>query len=241
MILTPRQRLLDVLCRDLDAEGWDQNYKVWLVRGTADDEYLEYLADFRDEPEGFFAVMALDQTVGDDATGLVLATEGWSYPPQLRDSFKSAEAFRAYWAVAPPMNHPERIETRHLILVSADGAVEGLLDYRDDTASEWSHMDLEPNAISGNATIDLMRGALGCNEPVIGALRAINDTVIKPIQAAADKLTEAGEPWDVHRISYEFLKALPHHVRVQTVAALPPEIRAQIDAMPEDLRRDLGI
>lgn len=171
----PRRPLLKQLCDDLDAEGWGQPFKAWQVKGSVGDEYLVLVATFDQSPDGLLASMILKGPQPEDVTGLVVATEGWSYPPAFRESFSSLEALQAYRELIPPADHRDRIETRNLLLASRDASIMRMLHYRDETEDEWTFMAIAPNMYTGDSTIDAMRAALGLNEPFVGSLRAIND------------------------------------------------------------------
>jgi hypothetical protein len=149
----------------------------------------------------------------------------------------------AYWRFVPPQQHPERIETRHLVLTCTDGSIAGMLDYhKEDVRPEWSFMTIDKNLSTGNPTLDIMRAVLGINEPLLGTLRAVNDGVVRPLEGMMETI-KAGqeEGWDQAKMSYELLKGLPYQVRLETIATMPQELRDAVYSMPEEMRRELGI
>lgn len=177
-----RQALLAQLADDLAAEGWGQDHKAWRLVGAPGDEYLVRISEFTEHPEQHFIVLAVEGgPLTGDARGLVLMTEGWSYPPALRESF-SPEALAAYRELMPPEVHPDRIRTRQLVLTGRDGAVTGMLDYEGDTETEWTFISLPANINLCEPTVDSMRAVLGLNEPLLGSMRAIHDGHVKPME-----------------------------------------------------------
>lgn len=165
--LTPRQRLIDTLCGDLNAQGWDQRNKLWFVRGDTGDEWLEFAGEFNGAPENHLVdIIAKDKT-HEGVTGVVVSSEGWAYPKSLADTFKvkTESALRAYWRLVPPSEHPEKVEIRHLLFAANDGDVIGLTSRRDtEGTKEWASLSIEQACPTGDRTVDAARALLGLND-----------------------------------------------------------------------------
>jgi hypothetical protein len=238
--LTPRQRLLDVLCGDLNVQGWDLKPKVWFVVGEPDDEYLEFHEEFETDPNAYFGQLALTHTLRENVTGLVVMTEGWAYPEALQNSFKTPQAQQAYWRLMPPAEHPDRLETRSLLFTSKDGSVLSMLAFRDGkVATKWSEMKPEQDAPSGNALIDMMLAILGHNATLMNTLNNVNEQIVKPLLDLGKVLERgADEGWSASQISVEILRSVPPEIRKNMIDTMPPEVREQMmqDLTPEQLR-----
>lgn len=163
--LTPRQRLIDTLCNDLNFQGWDQPNKMWYVKGDVSDEWLEFAGQFSGAPENHLVDTIAKNAGTEGVTGVVVSSEGWAYPKKLAESFKSESALRAYWRLTPPSDHPEKVEIRHLLLVSQDGEVIGLTAHHDaEGTKQWARLDASTPCPTGDRVVDAGRALLGLND-----------------------------------------------------------------------------
>lgn len=240
--LTPRQRIVDLLCQDLNSQGWNQRNKVWFVKGDVGDEWLEFVEEFEGPPENRIVDMIAKNQLQDGATGVLVSTEGWAYPEHLTASFKTEQALRAYWRLVPPPDHAERVEIRQLVLTCNDGEVIGLIYHNDkDATRTWSYLDAAATCPTGDRTIDAARGLLGLNEPMVEKVRLMAG--LEPLARLAEVLEQAmtGE-LDNDTAMVSVFKAMPEEVRRLMLADMPDDMKAQLRRLlPEEDRKHYGL
>lgn len=262
--LTQRQQIVDSLSDDLTALGWNQKNKFWWVRGETGDEWFEYGGEFTGAPEKhLLQLIQNDQGRPEGSTGVVIATEGWAYPQTLTDSLTSEAALRAYWRLMPPSEHPDKVELRQLLLVSADGEVLGLTT-KNDSGKEWARIGPETVSPVGDAVVDSARALFGLhdtlkdrvsrrNQPKRGGdpfpmpdLEGMPDEIkesflrVKAIlETVADVMDGSLSPTEA---SLKVFLALDEPSRREMLAGMPPTLVEQLaQAMPEELRKQYGL
>lgn len=242
--LTARQRLVDTLSGDLLAGPWDQPSKLWFLKGEAGDEWLEYAGEFNSSPENRLLDIVLDDSLPADATGILVATEGWDYPRQLSASLKAKgdDALKAYWALYPPSEHPKRVSTRNLVLACNDGDVIGLTK-REDVVEEasWAKLDASTPCPTGNRLIDTARALLGQYPDLLDklnqtdglrAIKSITDTIDQAISGRLDQV----------ETTIALLEAIPEPQRSRMIQDMPDEVKSAIRSMlSEDQVRRFGL
>lgn len=237
--LTPRQRLVAILCDDLNIQGWNQKNKVWFVKGEFGDEYLEFVGEFSGAPEKHLKELASKPR--DGVTGLVISTEGWAYPKKLTETFKTEAALRSYWRLVPPSEHPERVEIRHLLFASCDGEVIGLTAHRDtDNTKDWAALAAGQK---GDSIVDAARSFLGNRNDSPAAAVAEPLDAIGQLQTVLDCIQGVLEG----RLSNEdatvrIFESMPEDQRRQMLADMPDFIKDEFrKALPEHLRKKYGL
>lgn len=244
--LTPRQRLVDTLCGDLNAQGWDQPNKLWYLKGDASDEWLEYAGEFNGAPENHLVDLIAANKMPADATGVLIASEGWAYPKALTASFKTDEALRAYWRLNPPSEHANKVEIRHLLLATRDGEVLGLTyRHEGEGVREWARLDASVACPTGDRVVDAARGMLGINPDLVnrvksnpmfaapdspaGKLAALGETtndLLGQIKNISDTLQAVNQgEISEEEATVRLFRSVPEHVRRQIVEQMPPELR----------------
>lgn len=223
--LSARQQILDVLSGDLNAQGWGQPNKLWFVKGEVGDEWLQYVDSFDGAPENKLVKVISEGDPAEDVTGLVIATEGWTYPPSLMATFRSEQALRAFWRLSPPDKHPQRVELRQILFVHRDGEVINLMVHNSpDIEKKWAHLDSNTECPTGDRTIDAARGLLGINDAIVNRIRQ-SDT-FEPIQKIAGVIQAAisGEI-GTDEATLGIFNSMPEDVKVEMVKTMPSELK----------------
>lgn len=259
--LTPRQRLVDLLCDDLNTQGWDQNNKLWFVKGDAGDEWFEFVGEFSGAPENHLVDLIAKDDSREGVTGVVVSTEGWAYPKKLADTFKSEAALRSYWRLVPPSEHPEKVEIRHLLFASSDGEVIGLTARRDSEGTrEWAALTADQTCPTGDRTVDAARALLGINDalkqrvmatlrkqpntsgPMIGmvpGLSGLNEqlqSILGTLQEVLDGKITAPEA------TLQLFHSMPEEQRVQMLADMPEFIKDEFrNLLSDEERKKYGL
>lgn len=258
--LTPRQRLVDTLCDDLNAQGWDQKNKLWFVKGETGDEWFEFAGTFDGAPENHLVdLIAKDDSTRDDVTGLVVSTEGWAYPKKLTETFKTEAALRSYWRLVPPSEHPEKVEVRHLLFASADGEVIGLTARRDtEGTKEWAALTADQACPTGDRTVDAARALLGLNaalkQRVLSTIRKPSAPTMIGMATTGAGLAEQlqqllGTLQDVvdgnmspPEATLKLFHAMPEEQRLSMLADMPDFIKAEFKhLLTEEERNKYGL
>lgn len=237
--LTPRQRLIDTLCDDLNVQGWDQKNKLWFVKGDTGDEWFEFAGEFGGAPENHLVdLIAKEEAKDEDVTGVVVSSEGWAYPKKLADTFKNESALRSYWRLVPPSEHPEKVEIRHLLFVSRDGEVVGLTSRRDtDRTKEWATLTAEQACPTGDRTVDAARALLGVNDML---KQRVLSTIKKPTTSAIGTVPGLGQIQDMLGTLQDVLEGrlTPPQATLRMFYAMPEEQRMQLLADMPDIVKD---
>lgn len=242
--LTARQKILGVLSGDLDAQGWNQPNKLWFVKGEVGDEWLEFVETFSGAPENHLVGLIAKGDKPDDVTGMVIATEGWTYPPSLMATFKSEQALRAFWRLSPPDKHPQRVELRQLLAVHQDGEVINLIVHNAaDIEDRWAQLDVAAKSPTGDRTIDAARGYLGLNDAIVARIR---DTAANPLDlinklAGVIQQTVKGEI-GTDEATLSIFNSMPEEVRVEMVAGMPDQLKDVLRRLlPAEERSKYGL
>lgn len=253
--LTVRQRLIDTLCDDLNAQGWDQSNKLWFVKGDTGDEWFEFAGEFSGAPENHLVDLITTDETRAGVRGVVVSTEGWAYPKKLADTFKTEAALRSYWRLVPPNEHPEKVEIRHVLFAARDGEVIGLTARRDtEGTKEWAALTADHKCPTGDRTIDAARALLGLNDAlkqrvlnsvrrpqrsgspmVVGGLESLQ-SVLNTLQEVVEGNMSAPEA------TLKLFYSLPEENRIQMIADMPDFIKEEFKGLlPEDDRKKYGL
>lgn len=120
-----RERLLLQAEQDVDVLGWDKSPRLWVVRRdeTSGEEYLDLVSgEIVGHPLEWIKHMVTHHGPldGDEVQGMVLCTEGYTYPDALLRQVQGMspdEATRFLSNHGLPSEHPERQEMRSLVMV----------------------------------------------------------------------------------------------------------------------------
>lgn len=239
--LSGRQRMLLSLADDLAVHGWDQKPKLWWVKGTPDDEWLVYSGEIPREPENYLLDLIAGQELPDDAHGLLIASEGWSYPADDKPQWADQDEMRASWKSNPPSAHPRRQENRQLLLACSDGDVLALMITRDEDAMQWTSIDVSVACPVGDRTVDAARALLGLNEPLVSRLRQVDGMQAIARMATILDQAQTGQI-DERDLTRELFLSLPDAVKPHVIATMPPEVREEVrNALSEEERRKYGL
>lgn len=249
--LTPRQQLVDLLCDDLNVQGWNQKNKIWFVKGEVGDEWLEFAGEFSGPPENHIVDLISKSEQPEDVTGLLVSTEGWAYPKKLTETFKTEAALRSYWRLVPPSEHPERVEIRHLLFASKDGEVIGLTSHHDaEGTKEWAALTVEQKCPTGDSTVDAARAFLGLNDSLKGRVSAAIGSPVDHARASLDTLKDILDTMkDVidgkmtqQEATIKIMESMPEDQRRQMVNDMPDFIKDEFrKQLPEELRKKYGL
>lgn len=251
--LSKRQRLVDTLCGDLNAQGWDQKNKLWFVKGDVEDEWLEFVGEFDGAPENHIVDLIAAKTSHPEVTGVVVSTEGWAYPKALADTFKTEAQLRSYWRLVPPSEHKERVEIRHVLLVSVDGEVIGLTARHDfDETKEWASLTADQKCPTGDRTVDAARALLGLNDELVERVRASfgsasdDDSPLSTLTQLKKVLDTMKDVMDGKMTSREasvaLFHAMPEEARIQMIRDMPEQIKDTFrEALSEEERKKYGL
>jgi hypothetical protein len=239
--LTARQQIIDMLSGDLNAQGWNQSNKLWFVKGDVDDEWLEFVETFTGAPENHLVQMISKGDKAEDVNGLVIATEGWTYPPELMATFKSEQALRSFWRLSPPDKHPNRIELRQLLFVHKDGEVINLVVHNADIAKKWASMDAETKCPTGDRTIDAARGFLGINEAIVSRIRSTpGGSPLDAMQKISGVMQQAlSGQINPDEATLGIFNSMPEQVRIEMVKQMPDQIKETLRRLltPEEQQK----
>jgi hypothetical protein len=243
--LTARQRLVLTLSGDLMAGPWDQANKLWYLKGTVGDEWLEYAGEFTTSIETRLLDVALEDQLPADATGILVATEGWDYPEQLSASLraKGESALKAYWGLYPPVDHPQRVSTRNMLLTCGDGEVIGLTTRQDNAeATAWAHLDGAESSPTGHETIDMTRAILGLFPALMDRLKN-NGSHTRTVQAVLDAVDGAiSGRLNEGEAMMAMLEALPDDRRAELFASMPEGLRHTLrSTLTDEQARRFGL
>lgn len=131
--------VLAALALDLEQRlhevGWDQPSTLWALNITSDipEEILAQSAELGEEDAQMMGVIGLEnlavlpedpatsllgKKAPDEALGVLLVTEGWTFP---EDVVNSAREDGSY-VLGPPSEHPRRVELRQVVGMMKDGS-----------------------------------------------------------------------------------------------------------------------
>lgn len=225
--LSSRQRLMLTLADDLNVQGWNQHNKIWTLTGTPTDEWISFLSEFSGPPEKHLADL-LSKRFKPEGHGLLVATEGWDYPVEVKAQLKDTAALRALWVKTPPDKHPQRVEIRHLLLACQDGEVIGLTVSNESVPMiRWARVDADAPSPTGDAVIDTARAVLGINEELAQRVDQVSQldqlASIVNIATALDKAMSG--QYSEEEVTRDLFLALPDSMRRQVVADMPDDIK----------------
>ena len=233
--LTARKKMLDTLSDDLVYEGWDLPCKLWMVLGSNEDPYLEFVGNYNMDPNHWWMHRAEEGSVKDHVIGLVTCWESWCYPKALGDYFdqhreKGGVALQAYSAIIGPQGHPDHGNLRSMMAVFRDGEVIKV-EHFDTGEKKFNAMSDHPLTGSvGDELVDYMRCVIGIHSYDPNPLHRISElfTNSAKIQSIID--TAKRENWPSVRLSAEIFKHAPEDVQQELARTMPEEVRRYLDA-----------
>lgn len=228
--LTPeRKKMLELLENDIDALGWDQPNTLYaILEDEEGEDYIQRISQVDGHPADWFearAVIGMD--VHPMVKGLLLASEGWSYPMDVYEAYNGdLESLSSLMRLMPPSQHPNRVEHRNLIAVLREGEgglAFGLMHRRGESSVEFTIVD---GRIS-----DSMKRFLGLDEE-FAQRRTIAMDAIKEATSHLNQIMEEAKEkgWDQKQVVMEMINRAPENVR-----------EAMMKEMPDDMREWLGL
>ena len=220
-----RLTMLVSLEGDLTAMGWDQPAKLFAIVPHDGEEFFELSNTIEGNVLEFLDDLSQNARPAEGVVGLVLATEGWAYPEDIKFGKDDQAVMQQYYKMMPPSEHPRRREVRSLSLMDRTGASLQVTRVRNGA------LDTDGVDVGGRLSL-AMRQVLGL-EDVSETEALARRVVLLEAMAEVTKGFQLARQnnWDAQK----FLDYVREHV--------PAEIADTIlndPGMPDDIRKALG-
>lgn len=237
-----REQMLSILENDIDALGWDVCPKIYAVSLAEDGtEILNFIQDVEGDEIGFLMHLAIAHDLKNDAVALVMTNEVWMYPDSLTESLKgNPEATQALFAVFPPTEHPDRVESRFVTLVDRTGQTCSIQRNRNREPVFLRDEGVDPRVIAA------MKCMLGCDR----RFNKMKDAVGKAAAYMAGFLEMFHKGMDECWTEAQYVEAVAEHLQgnagengalTQDGESFRQSAQRLMTQMPAELREYLGL